>query len=181
MICKVCGRTIMNEEANFCEYCGASFRPGMDNRIAEEEMHKQTIGGYTDAGQDSFRQQTGSMYENAQSVHNQTYQAYQGSTQKAAIPKSGGLFSGSDKPMTFGNWMLVYLIPFIPMVGTILFLVLLFSWGFGSNVAQTKKNWARATLVFGLVMIVLLFVLMSGGLLGEYTSVLEGLYGSGVS
>ena len=26
MICKVCGRTISNEEANFCEYCGASFR-----------------------------------------------------------------------------------------------------------------------------------------------------------
>lgn len=26
MICNTCGRTIRNEEANFCEYCGASFR-----------------------------------------------------------------------------------------------------------------------------------------------------------
>ncbi|HPU63453.1 MAG TPA: hypothetical protein PK304_04805 [Mobilitalea sp.] len=26
MICHTCGRVIKNEEANFCEYCGASFR-----------------------------------------------------------------------------------------------------------------------------------------------------------
>lgn len=26
MICQVCGRSIANENANFCEYCGASFR-----------------------------------------------------------------------------------------------------------------------------------------------------------
>lgn len=35
MVCKVCGRTITNEEANFCEYCGASFRPGSENIIKE--------------------------------------------------------------------------------------------------------------------------------------------------
>ncbi len=33
MICKICGRTVQNEEANFCEYCGAPFRPEMDNII----------------------------------------------------------------------------------------------------------------------------------------------------
>ena len=32
MICKVCGREIANENANFCEYCEASVK---DGRVAE--------------------------------------------------------------------------------------------------------------------------------------------------
>ena len=31
MNCNVCGRQTMNEEANFCEYCGSSFREQMQN------------------------------------------------------------------------------------------------------------------------------------------------------
>ena len=29
MICKDCGREIVNDNANFCEYCGTSFRGTM--------------------------------------------------------------------------------------------------------------------------------------------------------
>ena len=181
MICKICGRTITNEEANFCEYCGASFRPGMDHRIFEEKMHEQTKDGYVNAGQEPFSQRMDSMYQNTQEIQNRTYgsgQTYQSQAQKVANPSLSGMFSGSDKPMTFGNWIIIYLIPFIPMIGTLLFLVLLFTWGFGSKVAATKKNWARATLVFILIMIVMLFVLMSSGFMGEYASML-GMYGTG--
>lgn len=31
MICNTCGRSIKNEEANFCEYCGASLRGQTSN------------------------------------------------------------------------------------------------------------------------------------------------------
>ena len=178
MICKVCGRTIGNEEANFCEYCGASFRPGMDNRILEEDMHKHA--GYTTAGNQSYQQQAFGNYQTAQTEQNQTYakdQIPHGAAKEVTASRGGGFFSGKNATMTFGNWMIIYLLPFIPMVGTILFLVLLFSWGFGSNVVPTKKSWARATLVFVLIMIVIMFALMSGGFMGDYATMLEGIYG----
>jgi len=46
MICNTCGRNIQNEEANFCEYCGNSFREhvkvtegivALQNKVNEEQ------------------------------------------------------------------------------------------------------------------------------------------------
>lgn len=36
MICKVCGRNTENENANFCEYCGSSYRIGTN--IVQENI-----------------------------------------------------------------------------------------------------------------------------------------------
>lgn len=50
MVCKACGRTTENENANFCEYCGTSFRDVMplkqeadsiSGRFMEEEKQVQ--------------------------------------------------------------------------------------------------------------------------------------------
>jgi hypothetical protein len=170
MICKVCGRTITNEAANFCEYCGASFRPGMDNKISEEIL--RNLGGARQEGN-----QSASGYTQAGSQQGQGSQGMEGSVN---APKGfiGTLFNSSDRPMTFGNWLIIYLLPLIPMIGMVLFLVVLFSWGFGSNVAPTKKNWARATMVFVLIMILMLSVIISSGYLGDPNAVLESLYGT---
>ncbi len=170
MICKVCGRTIANEEANFCEYCGASFRPGMDNKISEDII--RNISATSQEGNPYF-----SGYTQAGSQHSQSSQSM---ASKANPPKGliGSLFDSSDRPMTLGNWLIIYLLPFIPMVGTILFLVVLFTWGFGQNTAPTKKNWARATMIFVVVIIVMLSVIISSGYLGDPNAVLERLYGT---
>lgn len=40
MICKACGRDTVNESANFCEYCGTSFREDMS--IRQEEHYTGT-------------------------------------------------------------------------------------------------------------------------------------------
>ena len=70
---------------------------------------------------------------------------------------------GTYKPISVGNWMLTTLLMCIPIVN----LVLLFVWAFGSNTPESKANWARASLmwmVIAVVLSILLFVVMGSGL-----------------
>ncbi len=65
--------------------------------------------------------------------------------------------------VSVGKWFLYHLIQFIPCVGGLIFLIMLFVWGFGDEKNKTFRNWAKAKLIFyaiGLVFIVLFFVLM---------------------
>lgn len=41
MICKTCGREIANENANFCEYCGNSFRENIQQTNYTAEVNRQ--------------------------------------------------------------------------------------------------------------------------------------------
>ena len=53
--------------------------------------------------------------------------------------------------MTVGDWIVTYLLMIIPIAN----LVLLFIWAFGSDTKKSKKSWAKATLIFMAVGIVL--------------------------
>lgn len=61
-----------------------------------------------------------------------------------------------QEEMTLGNWMVTLLLAAIPCVN----LIMLFVWGFGSNTPRSKANWARATLIFTAIGIVLLIIYM---------------------
>ncbi len=64
----------------------------------------------------------------------------------------------NKKPMTTGEWVVTLLITFIPLVG----LIMLFVWAFGSGTPVCKANWAKATLIWmaiGLVLFLLFGVL----------------------
>lgn len=66
------------------------------------------------------------------------------------------------RPVTTGDWMLTYLLVGIPFVG----LVLLFVWAFGSNTPVSKANWAKASLIWGVIGIafyVIFFVVLGLG------------------
>ena len=66
------------------------------------------------------------------------------------------------KPVTVGNWMLTILLMCIPIVN----LILLFVWAFGSNTPESKANWAKASLIWMLIIIVfyvLLFLIIGMG------------------
>ena len=52
--------------------------------------------------------------------------------------------------MTVGDWLITILITAIPIVG----LVMLFVWAFGDNQNQSKANWAKANLIWMLIMFV---------------------------
>jgi hypothetical protein len=62
-----------------------------------------------------------------------------------------------------GDWMLTYLITAIPIVG----LVMLFVWAFGSGTNINKANWAKASLIWGAIMlsIYLMFMITFGAAL----------------
>lgn len=72
-----------------------------------------------------------------------------------------------------GKWLLYQLIPIIPVVGGIIYIVMLFVWGFGDSAKnETFRNWARSklilagiSLVIGILMIVLV-VIFSVGMFG---------------
>jgi uncharacterized membrane protein YvbJ len=43
MVCKACGRNTTNENANFCEYCGSSFRENVTNQHFENNTGGNTV------------------------------------------------------------------------------------------------------------------------------------------
>lgn len=141
MTCKTCGRQIANEEANFCEYCGASLKqtddPFEPNSQKREEQTPILFGEREGTKQSWF--------------------------------KTDG--SGKEPIITFGQWLLIMLVlPLIPAVGPLIYLVVLFILAFGKNTPTTLKNWARATLVMLCIGFVLLYFMA-----GQMMQILSGI------
>ena len=85
--------------------------------------------------------------------------------------------NGEIKHMTVLQWIGLPLLNFIPLVGTIIYLVLLFKWAFGKTNNLTLKNYAKASLIFMIISIVLviiysIFIMSNIELLNE---LLEGM------
>jgi len=114
MKCNICGRQSQNEEANFCEYCGSSFR---------EHVHT--------ALNSTPREQIGASGRYSGSMAMQMSDGAAGQTGAGATE--------SDKPISFLNWIATYGIIFIPFVGGIIFIVQLFIWAFSNNSPSSKK------------------------------------------
>ena len=139
MICKMCGRNTVNDNANFCEYCGNSFRENGPKTTEYNSGINQT------------------MYNN-QVDQNQN----------------------QEKPISFGNWLLIMLIPFIPFVGFIAYPALMLIWAFRKDTPPTKKNWARANLVIILIGIVIFIMFFESAMnmimSGDFASYMKEFY-----
>lgn len=61
---------------------------------------------------------------------------------------------GSYKPMTIGDWIITFIITYIPLVG----LIMLFVWAFGGGAHPSKKSWAQASLIMIVVGIILMII-----------------------
>ena len=59
--------------------------------------------------------------------------------------------------VSVGDWFVTILISAIPLVG----FVMLFVWAFSSGTPASKANWAKATLLFGVIFLVLGLVFFS--------------------
>ncbi len=131
MVCKSCGRDNQKSEANFCEYCGASFREGVVNE-------------FVDTPADNYSYQGGTGYASAttQSVQTQSIEVMD-----------------KDKPVSYLNWLGTYGIILIPFVGGLVFFIMLIIWSVSSTTPESKRNWARATLTFMIVMIILVLII----------------------
>jgi hypothetical protein len=70
-------------------------------------------------------------------------------------------YSDNQSPtVSLGDWIITILLSFIPLVG----FIMLFVWAFSSSTPPSKANWAKATLVFFLVITILGF-LFAGSIL----------------
>lgn len=112
MVCNTCGRTTNNDDANFCEYCGSSFR---------EPAHPAL-----------------NLAPQSQMVVEREYK---------------------EKPVSFLNWLGTYGLMLIPIFGWLVYLVMLFVWAFGNNTPESKRNWARATLIYTVITVIVAIVL----------------------
>ena len=75
-------------------------------------------------------------------------------------PAGGGALAAArseeaETADSVGNWMLTILLASIPLFGLVYILIL----AFGSGRSASKKNWARATLVWGIIGFILVLVL----------------------
>ena len=62
--------------------------------------------------------------------------------------------------MTVGKWIGLTFLPAIPLVGALIYLVLMFKWGFGENDDRTLKSYARANLLLMLLAFILFAALV---------------------
>jgi len=65
-------------------------------------------------------------------------------------------------------------LPMVPFVGTIAYLVFLFYWAFAPSIEDSRKSFARATLIYTAVMLVFSIAIF-GMLIGTVMSGMESL------
>lgn len=73
-------------------------------------------------------------------------------------------------PVSVGGWIGRSLIPFIPLVGGLVYLIMLFIWSGDVTKEDTFRNWAKAQLIVMAIAIVLvvLFYVILGAAIGLY-------------
>ncbi|CAI8349101.1 MAG: Uncharacterised protein [Polaribacter sp. SA4-10] len=59
-----------------------------------------------------------------------------------------------NKTMSVGDWIITMIVTAIPLVG----FIMLFVWAFSSDTNLSKKNWAKAALIFYAIIMVLYFL-----------------------
>ena len=69
----------------------------------------------------------------------------------------------SKQPISVGGWIGRSLIPCIPLVGGIVYLIMLFVWSGDTKKEESFRNWAKAQLI---VMGIILVLVIIGVILG---------------
>ncbi|AFA50024.1 zinc ribbon domain-containing protein [Acetobacterium woodii] len=125
MFCGNCGEKIP-DDAVFCTHCGA----------------KQTASASKEQSTDS-----GQNYQPARRVELPPVEK----VERSSNPASPGKVGNDVDLISMGQYIIMFLIMAIPIVG----IVMLFIWGFSSETGPNKKNFARAYLI----MMVIAFVI----------------------
>jgi hypothetical protein len=138
MKCNTCGRQLQNEDANFCEYCGASFREHT-HTILNAEPAERAYGETINQIPGPINMQVSNGINGAKNVD----------------------ANGKDRSISFMNWLGTYALLLIPFVGGLIFLVMLFVWSFDGKASESKKNWARVNLIFTLIITIIIVVYLA--------------------
>lgn len=132
--CKKCGAS-MEDGDKFCTVCGVA----MDMISQEETSQEEESQGAS---------------EYAQSQKKETKNARSGS----AAQKTVDSVALEKEPLTFGNYLFLFLILAIPVVNIIVLLI----WAFGRERNINRKNFSRAALIYVAAVSVLAIVILVG-------------------
>ena len=78
----------------------------------------------------------------------------------------------TEQPVSVGGWIGRSLIPYIPGVGWIIYLIMLFVWMGDKTKEESFRNWAKAQLIvmgilFALVLVLMIFMAVLGVSIAE--------------
>lgn len=78
------------------------------------------------------------------------------------------------QPSTLVDWIITILIKNLPLIG----LIMLFVWAFGDGTEPSKKNWAKATLIWYAIgfVIFIVFLIMFWAFISAMLSGMGGTY-----
>ena len=85
--------------------------------------------------------------------------------------------AGEQKPERVSTWLFlgIMCLPFVPFVGSIAYLVFLFYWAFAPSIEDSRKSFARATLIYtgiSLVIAIIFIGFIFAGLMNGLGSML---------
>lgn len=145
-----------------CLHCGASLREGAtvcDN--CGQAVVSATQQYQTPTNQQS-NQQPNQQYQYGYQQPGSYNQNYNQNYNQAM---------GDSSVMSVGSWIITFIIFAIPFVG----IVMMFIWAFGSSGNLNRRNYARASLLISLVMLILgiIFAIVWGALFASIFSNIE--------
>ncbi len=127
-----------------------ALRESMNSNAGQSAQPQQN----TYSQQNSFSQQNPySQQASAPTAYTQPQYTQQGfsNTGYSQVPPAQPYGFAPEAEVSVGEWVLTIILAILPCVGQILLLV----WAFGGETQPTKKNWARAMLIFMLIGIIL--------------------------
>lgn len=147
MRCMVCGREAMNPEANYCDYCGNSFREA--GRNWQEDASAWNA------------------YQSGTASEESGYTAF-GTTEYREELRTPRKDSSQAKGVSVWMFLGIMCLQFVPGIGLFAYIGVLLWLGFSPQIADARKNWARASLIYTGIMFVLSFAYLKTllGMLG---------------
>lgn len=157
--CQSCG-SALDAGSTFCSNCGKS---AMVTPVQQSQPSQNSSQSYS-APSSTYTapQQPQPVYQTVPPNYQTGYQA--SAQQSLAI----------DKPLSIMDYIVMFIVMSIPLVGFIMTLV----WAFGSDTNTNKKNYCRAYLILALIGIglTILFAIVFGAIL---VPVLTEMFSSG--
>lgn len=162
MICSKC-HSENPDNSTFCRECGNKLTESVNLRKDNFDQAPQNpYVGNAPVGGNPF--ENGNNYQNAPQANpypSQSYPQYQAQTIPQNIPYYTNMDMPQDEHVSVGEWIGLWCLNLIPVVGSIIFLVLLFVWAFGDTPKKSLKTYSRAQLLMLLIVLVLTIILYS--------------------
>ena len=175
MYCNKCGAQFKDASQRFCENCGSDiFKDGYSNTPLKTAAPQPQTPAQPQPQQGQAQQWTQDKPQQKQAQPQWTPpqptapQPTPGAWSNPVPPTYvNNFYSEKREPITVGGWILRSLIPMIPIVGSLIYFIMLFVWSGDKSKEESFNNWAKAQLwTMLIVAILVVFILIIGFAVG---------------